>query len=183
MAVRAAPGDETAPVDEALLSAVHAAAVLGVLGYNHQHPAAALRLKALDIGNQKIHYIASESVLPASVQPAYALTNGWLALASSPDAIRRFAEAAPKPASLDGADFPLLRVSLKGWRSYVAERREPLAAILAEKNSMTVEETRKRLDDLLGALQFVDRLEVACRTGPGMAVVTLTVQTAQPLKK
>ena len=33
------------------------------------------------------------------------------------------------------------------------------------------------------AAEFVDRLEVACRTGPGLAAVTLTIQTAQPLKK
>lgn len=55
--------------------------------------------------------------------------------------------------------------------------------MLAEKNGLTVEETRKRLDDLIGALQFVDRLEVDCRADPGQAVVTLTIQTAQPLKK
>ena len=183
LAVRAAPGDETAPVDEALLSAIHTAALLGVLGYNRQHPAEPLRLKALEFGQQEIHFITGDRLLPAGVQPAYGLTNGWLALSSCPDAIRRFAEAAPKPAAPDGASFPLLRLSLKGWRSYVTDHREPLAAILAEKNGLTVEEMRKRLDDLVGALQFVDRLEVACRTGSGMAAVTLTIQTAQPLKK
>ncbi len=182
LAVRAAPGDDTAPVDQALLSAVHTAALLGVLGYNHGRPAEPLRLKSLAFGQQKIHYIACDSVLPAGVQPAYALTNGWLAFGSSPDAIRRFAEASPKPVPADAA-FPLLRVSLKGWRAYLKDRRQPLATALAEKNGLTVEETRKRLDDLTGALEFVDRLEVDCRTSPGQAVVTLTIQTARPLKK
>ena len=121
--------------------------------------------------------------MPPGVQPAYGLANGWMAFGSSPDVIRRFAETAPKPAADDGATFPLLRVSLKAWRVYLKERREPLAAALAEKNRLTVEETRKRLDELIGVLQFVDRLEIDCRTGPGLAVVTLTVQTAQPLKK
>ena len=41
LAVRVARGDDAAPVDEALLSAVHTAALLGVLGYNHDHPTAA----------------------------------------------------------------------------------------------------------------------------------------------
>ena len=182
LAVRAAPGDETAPVDQALLSAVHTAALLGVLGYNHGHPAAPLRLKSAEFGTQEIHYITGGDVLPPGVQPAYGLTNGWMAFGSSPDVIRRFAEASPKPAPADGG-FPLLRVSLKGWRAYLKDRRQPLATLLAEKNGLTVEETRKRLDDLIGALEFVDRLEVDCRTNPGQTVVTLTIQTAQPLNK
>ena len=38
LALRAAPGDETAPVDQALVSALHSWAVLAVLGHNRQHP-------------------------------------------------------------------------------------------------------------------------------------------------
>ena len=105
-----------------------------------------------------------------------------MAFGSSPDVIRRFTETSPRATPAD-ADFPLLRMSLKGWRAYLKDRRQPLATALAEKNGLTVEETRKRLDDLIGALEFVDRLEVDCRTNPGQAVVTLTIQTARPLKK
>ena len=183
LAVRAAPGDETAPADQALLSAVHAAAALTVLGHNHQAPKEPLRLKSATFHQQEIHYLSGDGVFPPGVQPAYALTNGWMTFASSPEVIRRFAEASPKAAVADGVSFPLLRASLKAWRVYLKERRDPLAAALAEKNQMTVEETRRRLDDLAGVLQFVDRLEIDCRTGPGLAVVTLTVRTAQPLKK
>ena len=51
LAVRAAPGDETAPVDQVLLSAVHTAALLGVLGYNHGRPdGSPLRLKTVGFG-------------------------------------------------------------------------------------------------------------------------------------
>ncbi|HBI46911.1 MAG TPA: hypothetical protein DDY78_29270 [Planctomycetales bacterium] len=183
LAIRAEPGDETAPVDQALLSAVHTAALAGVLSYNHQHAAEPLRLKSFVSNKQAIHYVDDGRVLPPGVQPAYGLTNGWMAFASSPDVFRRFTESAPKRAADDGAAFPLLRASLKGWRGYLTERREPLATALAEKNLLPVEEVRKRLDDLIGVLQFVDRLEIDCRTGPGLAVVTLTIQTARPLKK
>jgi hypothetical protein len=183
LAIRAAPGDETAPVDQALLSAVHTAALAGVLAYNHQHPAEPLRLKSVVSNKQEIHYVDDGRVLPPGVQPAYGLTNGWMAFASSPDVFRRFTESAPKRAADDGASFPLLRASLKGWRGYLTERREPLATALAEKNLLPVEDVRKRLDDLIAVLQFVDRLEIDCRTAPGLAVVTLTIQTARPLKK
>jgi hypothetical protein len=183
LAIRAAPGDETAPVDQALLSAVHTAVLGGVLAYNHQHPTEPLRLKSFLSNKQEIHYVDDGRLLPPGVRPAYGLTNGWMAFASSPEVFRRYMEAAPKAAVEDGTAFPLLRVSLKGWRAYLTERREPLATALAEKNQLTVEEMGKRLDDLIGVLQFVDRLEIDCRTAPGLAVVTLTIQTARPLKK
>ena len=87
------------------------------------------------------------------------------------------------PPAADGSTFPLLRVSVKAWRAYLMARREPLAAALAEKNHVSAAETREQLDEVIAVLQFVDRLQLDCRTGPGLAVVTLTVQTAQPLKK
>jgi hypothetical protein len=183
LAIRAEPGDDAAPVDQALLSAVHTVALAGVLAYNHQHPAEPLRLKSFLSIKQEIHFVADSRLLPTGVQPAYGLTNGWMAFASSPDVFRRFTEAAPKAVVEEGTAFPLLRVSLKGWRAYLTERSEPLAAALAERNQLTVEEMRKRLDDLVDVLQFVDRLEIDCRTAPGLAVVTLTIQTARPLKK
>ena len=75
-----------------------------------------------------------------------------------------------------------MRASLKGWREYLTERREPLATALAEKNQLTVPDMRKRLDDLIGVLQFVDRFEIDCRAAPGLTVLSLTIQTARPLK-
>ena len=183
LVVRVVRGDDAAPVDEALLSAVHFAASWATVGYNHDHPTAPLSLKSVVYNKQEIHYIVADPVLPPGVQPAYGLANGWLVFGSSPDVIRRFTDAKPKPPGDDDPTFPLLRVSVKAWRSYLKEHREALAAAMAERNQLTVEQTRQGLDDLLAALEFVDRLEIDCRTGPGLAVVTLTVQTAQPLRK
>jgi hypothetical protein len=183
LAVRAEPGDEVAPVDQALLSAVHTAALAAVLAYNRQHAVEPARLKSMVSNKQTIHYVEYGRVLPPGVQPAYGLTDGWMAIASSPDVFRRFTEAVPKAATEQGTAFPLLRVSLKGWREYFTERREPLATALAEKNQLTVPDMRKRLDDLIGVLQFVDKFEIDCRAAPGLTVVSITIQTARPLKK
>ncbi len=183
LSIRTAPGGETAPVDQALLSAVQTAVLAGVLAYNQQHPAEPMRVKSVVSSQQTIHYVDNVSFLPSGVRPAFALSDGWLAFASSPELLRHFIEAAPKAEAEDGKAFPLLRISLKGWRAYLAERREPLATALAEKNQLTAEEMGKRLDDLAGVLQLVDHLEVDCRGGPGLTVVTLSIQTAQPLKR
>lgn len=183
LAVRAEPGDEVAPVDQALLSAVHTAALAAVLAYNRRHAVEPARLKSVLSNKQTIHYVESAHALPPGIQPAYGLVNGWMAIASSPDVFRRFTEAAPKAAVEEGTAFPLLRASFKGWRDYLSERREPLATALAEKNQLTAPDMRKRLDDLIGVLQFVDKFEIDCRAAPGLTVVTLTIQTARPLKK
>ncbi len=183
LVVRIVQGDDTAPVDQALASAVQTSVLLGVLGYNHDHATEPLRLASAAYNHWEIHYLTGDRALPAGLQPAYSLVNGWLTFASTPDVIRRFADAKPPVAVDDGPTFPLLRISVKAWRAYLKERREPLAAALAQKNQLSAEEVRQRLDDLIGALQLVDRVEIDCRTRPGAAVVTLTVQTAQPLKK
>lgn len=183
LVIRTPPGDDAAPVDQALLSAVHTAALLAVVAYNHEHPTEPIRLKSVTVGGREVHFLAGEHVFPPGVQPAYALTNGWMVFASAPDVITRFAEAPAKPAAPDDAGYPVLRVSLKAWRAYLKDRHDALAAVLAEKNQLTVKEMGKRLDDLIGALEFVDRLEIDRRVGPAATVVTLTVQTARPLKK
>ncbi|HVS35441.1 MAG TPA: DUF3352 domain-containing protein [Gemmataceae bacterium] len=176
-------GDDAAPVDEVLLSTVHVAASWAVVNYNHDHPTQPVRLTATEYNKKEIHYLTGEGVFPVGVQPAYGLANGWLAFGSAPDVIRRFTDAKPKPPADDGSTFPLLRISVKAWRAYIKDHRDPLTLALAERNHLTPDEVRQGLDELLAAIQFVDRVEVNCRTGPGLTVLTLTVVTAQPLKR
>jgi hypothetical protein len=76
-----------------------------------------------------------------------------------------------------------VRVSVKDWRAYLEERREPVVQFLAEKNHVGRDDAARQLDDLLAGLQFVDRVELLQRCSPGQVIVTLSVQTAQALKK
>jgi hypothetical protein len=182
LAVRVAPGDETAPVDKALLSSVDFLANLAVLAYNKQHPDQQLSLKRSVHDKTEVRYLVSEKGLPPGVQPAFALAGGYLLLASSPDAIHRFA-AAPASAPDPSAPVPILRISAKAWRAYIGQRREALADVLAELNQLKRDEVLQRLDNVVAALQLVDRIEISHRSAPGQAIITLTVQTALPLKK
>jgi hypothetical protein len=54
---------------------------------------------------------------------------------------------------------------------------------MAERDKITNEEAAERLDNLLGVLHFVDRLEVRQRTAPGRTTLTIAVQPAFALKK
>jgi hypothetical protein len=180
--VRVPPGGEEAPADQALLSAVRTAALFAVLVNNQQHPDAPLRLKTLVVEKQEIYYLVGDKVFPAGLRPAFALKDGWLLFATSPEQIRSFA-IAPAPGAPRDGPAPILRVSFKAWRAYLKDREEPLAVALAERRGIDKNAARDEIEGMIAALQFVDRLEITQTARPGVVIATLTLQTAQPLKK
>jgi hypothetical protein len=179
-AVRVPPGDEEAPADQAIFSAVHTAALFAVLVNNRQHPDAPLRLKTETADKQEIYYLVGDKVFPPGLRPAFALKDGWLLFATSPEPIRAFALGPPATTS---GPAPILRISFKAWRAYLKDHADALAAALAERNGAGKDKVRADLDNLLAGLQFVDRLEITQTARPGVVIATMTVQTAQPLKK
>jgi len=76
-----------------------------------------------------------------------------------------------------------LRVSVKAWRDFLRQRREPLVAFLAEKDRLPPQEVASRLDNLLTALDFVDRIEVRRKSEPGQVILSLTVTPSRPLRR
>jgi hypothetical protein len=179
-ALRVRPGDKKPPVDRTMLDAINFYAGVAVLSQNQKKDAAPLSLKTVEQDKVEVKYL-SGGELPPGLQPAYALDNGYLLLASSPEAMRQFHNAAPaSPASSE--ETPLLRMSCMEIRRFVKERREPLAAAVAEKNQITKDDASKRLDVLLTVLDWVDRVELTQRPEKGQVTFTLRVQTALPLK-
>jgi hypothetical protein len=183
LAVRAGPGPKrAAPVDEAILLALHSYALLAVVGHNSQHkdPRDQMSLASVWQDKVKVHYLACNT-FPAGFQPSFALSDGYLVLASSPEAVRRFGAATrPVPAA---EEFSVMRLSLKELREYVKERRAELAKAVAEKNQLTQEEAERRLDGLLVGLEWVDRVEVTLRPSVGQVTWTMRVRMTQPLEK
>jgi hypothetical protein len=179
-ALRLGPGDPDAPLDKAVLSAISSAAVLLVVAHNSKNPEHPLALGTMKQDKQEVKFLSGEGVFPPGVRPALSLREGYLVLASSPEALLRFRPSGPAPGP--GADVPLLRVSLKDCRTYLRQRRDPLAAALAAKEEVSREEALRHLDAVLSALRFIDRVELRHRTQGGRAVFTLLVRPAQPLK-
>lgn len=180
-ALRVLPGPPGASVDRALLSAVNGSAMFAVFAFNQQHPDRPLSLQT-DKESPRIKFLQGERCFPPGLQPAFSLQGGYLVLATSLEIVRRFGiptAAAEGPT----APFPLLRVSFKDCRAYLKDRREPLAAALAEKNNVSKEEAGKWLDGVREGLQLIDRLELRQRTTPGQVTFTLALRPAQPLKK
>jgi hypothetical protein len=177
-AVKVAAGEASDPVDRALEGGVLLGAQLAVLGNNKTHPDRPIRLRAVTLDGVKVRYLEGEGTFPAGIRPAFALKAGHLVLASSPDEVARFKLAAV-PA---GGTVPLLRLSLKDLRRYLKQRREDLAGIVASRDNLPKEKALEKIDGLTAVLQFFDRIQLTQKTVTGQLTLTLTVQTAQPLK-
>jgi hypothetical protein len=135
-------------------------------------------------GSREVKYLVNDNGFPPGFRPALALHEGYIVLASSPEVLNRFADKFKADAAAKATDeVPLLRASLKELRRWLTERRDVLTPIFAEQNKLTKEEAQQRMTALLAGLEFVDRLEIGHRTSAGQVVFTLTLQTAQPLRK
>ena len=177
-ALRLSAGDKAAPVDQGILTQLKFFVDLAVFGHGQRFPDKPIVLKTTTFDKQDVRYLESDA-LPPGVRPAFALKDGFLVLAGTPEQIGRFVS----PSAAPEGPAPLLRVSFKAWRGYLTTRRAALEKMLAEKEDLQPDEARARIDGVLTALEFVDRLEVRHQAGKGHAVLSVVLQTAQPLRK
>ena len=96
------------------------------------------------------------------------------------------ADDRPKPELLDtkagsppasDADVPLMRLALQGWSSYLRTYRGPVAAYLADAYTLKAAEAEARIERILEGLDLFDGVEVAQRTAPGRATITIRLKT------
>lgn len=179
-AVRVRPTTSGKPVEQTLLDALNAFANLAVLDYNSKHEDR-LELKTVQQDKVEVKYFVNDQQFPPGLQPAYALKDGYLVVASSPEVLRRFRIAAAPPP--EAGDVPLARWSLTAVRGYFKSQREALIAASAAKDSISKEEAARRLDGLAAGLQFIDHIELTQRPSPGQVILTLRIKPNQPLRK
>ncbi len=179
--LRLSPGEKDERLGPALVSAIQSYALLAVLGYNRQNPDK-LTLKIVAHDKTEIKYLANSKLFPPGLEPAFALHDGYLAFASSPEAIRQFGLAVPRKGNLKAGEVPILRISTRDLRKFINDYREPLTATIAEKNQISKEQASQQLEKFLFALEPVDRLELSQRSLAGQLTLSLRVRPAQPLK-
>jgi hypothetical protein len=179
--LRLRPGGEGAPVEQRVLDGLDFAARLAVLGYNSQRTGQ-LRLRRLVQDGVEMRVIDGEH-LPPGLQPAFAWKGGYLVLASTPEAVRRFVPStqAELPAAPD-AEVPLVRLALQGWAGYLRTYRGPVAGYLADAYKLPATDVEARIDRLLEGLDLFDGVEVMQRTAPGRATVTVRLKTLPRLE-
>src|SRR5262249_17825008 len=179
LALRVRPRETPPYATQSLSAALTGLAQAAVIDHNGKH-AQRMTLKTQVQDRIEVKYLAGAAHLPAGLEPAFALKDGYLVVASSPDRIRRFEATAASPPA---GRVPLRRISLKEVRRYVEARRPELAAALAEHGKSASKDVEKQLDELLLGLRAFDRLEVSQRTAEGLVALTLRVRMALPLKK
>jgi hypothetical protein len=178
LALRMTRGSEETATDQAILDVLRSWAQFAVLANNFQNKNRPIRLRTIEIDRQKVRYLEGEALGP-SLKPAFGLKGAYLLLTSSPELIRRFSlTEAPKPGPV-----PLLRISFKGWRTWLAERHESLSQVLAEREAIPPAEARRRLDKLRSSLELVDRLELRQQMSENQVTFTLQIQPSRPLRK
>ncbi len=165
------PGGGTEPVDAALLRALQQFAGLAVLDHNRKNPAAPIRIETVQQGKVAVRVLVGDKVFPAGVRPAAALKDGFLVLASSPEAIARFAPHDGPAAAKDEA--PLLRVSPPALAAMLRARREPVLQGMRAKDHISAAEAERRLDQLLGLLELFESVTLSQHGEPGQASWTL----------
>jgi hypothetical protein len=173
-ALRVQAGPDKAPVDRALFKGLNTLASLAVFGYNNERHPGKLRLESAMQDQVEIKYLTNDKEFPRGVKPAFALKQGYLLLASSPEGVREFRSR--KDGVSENAAMPLLRVSLRAWGKFLKERRETVIRHLAASDGISRKKASQQIDGLLWGLELLDRLELTQRTGAGQVTWTLAVR-------
>jgi hypothetical protein len=174
--LRLRPGENGIPVEQRVLDGLDFGARLAVLAYNAQQ-LGALRMRSVMQDGIEVRVIDGDH-LPVGLQPSFAWKDGYLVLASTPEAVRRFqAPSGPDVRGEDGAEVPLVRLALQGWAGYLRTYRGPVAASLADACKLTPGEANAHIDRWLEGLDLFDTIELTQRATAGRATLTLRLKT------
>ena len=173
LAVR--PGSGKIAVDRTLINGIRLFADWAVLWYNLKNPEP-IRLKKLDQNGIEIQYVANDKVFPSGLQPAFALKDGYLLLASSPEAIGQF-QKSTQPEFTRG-ETPLVDLSLRELAQFLKARRQKVIGFLSSQNQITEETAGQFFDGLMTAFDLFDQLLLSERRQPGQVTWTLRLGNA-----
>jgi hypothetical protein len=118
------------------------------------------------------------------LEPAFAYKDGYLLVASSPDAIRSFGRAGSSdPVGASAREVPLLRLSFAALGQFLKDRQEALTPYLAEKGHLTPAEVSRRIQKLLDGIALFDRVDLMHYSADSQHSLIVRVRTTQPLRK
>jgi hypothetical protein len=143
------------------------------VAYNASH---ADQIEIVD-GEDGITSLVNETGFPPGFQPSYAFKHGYLVVASSPLAVRRFQQ--PKAAT---GEAMLMRISGIAIRSYLQTHREQLAKFLAANGHGDTKGLLQQFEQAAAVLEIIDRIELVSRGDDTGLRLVARVRLAKPLK-
>jgi hypothetical protein len=163
-------------IDTALVRGAEVLAGLAILDYNRNNPNARIQLKSKTQDKIEIKYLDGDSAFPPGLRPACALKDGYLLLATSPEAIGDFrAPPANAPAMKEA---PMIRLSTREVARLLDQRRAHIVASLTDRQQMSDKEARKNLDDVIAVLNLFDQLTLSQHGADGQASWSLRLTPA-----
>ena len=171
-------GDEA---EKQWLQALEQLAFLLRFNYNRTHPAGdQIRIVDVKQDGVMVKCIVNDKTFPVGFQPGFALKNGYLLIASSPESIGRFRVTAP---GVNPDEIAMVRLSLTSLRKYVGVHRAGVEKFLADTNQTTPAAIRDKLDAFLSVMELFDRVELVQQSGNQFATLKVRCRMVEPLKK
>lgn len=171
--IRDKAGDED--YGPGLVKTMQVLANAGVKDYNRKHKDQ-IALKSEVQGGVEVHFLVNDAKFPKGFRPAFALKDGYLVLASSPEALARFTKQSETPAP--DRVCPLMKLSFKQLSALVKERKDTIVALLAEKRKLQPAAAAKRFETLVWGLDLFESAELVQRTDGDRVAWVLRVRTA-----
>ncbi|MBX9680277.1 MAG: DUF3352 domain-containing protein [Gemmataceae bacterium] len=176
-ALRMDRGKGEAAVDQAMVKSLQVVVGFSLFDWNRKQKTP-IRLRTKKQDGAEIHYLSHDKQFPPGFQPAFGLKDGYLLLATAPEAFTRFRAATPPPSD----EAPIARLSPALAGKLLAQHRDTAVAALVERQSMTQEAARERIDALQTTLALFERIAVSQSIQEGQLVWTVRITPAAVAK-
>jgi hypothetical protein len=114
-----------------------------------------------------VKYLRSDKLFPAGFQPAAALKDGFMLLATSPDAIAGFRVTQALPQQTKEA--MLMRISAPGLATLLEQRRDHIVSSLTDKQQMTKAQATRNLENVVSLLNLFENVTLSQHGEHGQA--------------
>ncbi|MCU0703010.1 MAG: hypothetical protein MUF18_03365 [Fimbriiglobus sp.] len=178
--VRPAGGTDDA-IGQAVMGAVDGVMHAVRIEHNRKHPADDqfhLTEDRTDGGTMKV--LRNDRSLPAGVRPTYGLRGDFFVLATTSEAMKRFA---PPKADSPVKPAPLVRLNAGKLAEYLTVRGGDLAGVLTAWGGDKPDKVKSDLADFAAVLELFETLELH-HTGDGKKMsLSVVAKPAKPLRK
>ena len=163
-------------MDQSIYQGIQLFAGLSLLDFNRCHPNEPMALRTVLQDKIEVKYLAHDTAFPPGVQPACALKNGYLLLATNPEAVANFRDAI-SPLAKNG-EAPVLRISSKELAKALRQYRLAIAEHIADQNHISKIAAAQGLDQALSVLDLLGLVEITHTGGSGQFALILRIHPA-----
>jgi hypothetical protein len=163
------------PADQAIYKALQFFVNIGLFEHNRTHDQP-IQLRTLQQGPVEIKHLANDELFPAGFQPALALKDGYLMLATSPAAVAAFKR---HDQATHGDDVPLVRFAPAELAQSMRQHRSKLIEHTVQKQNVARAAAEQQLDQLTQVLDVFERATLSLRVQSDQIAWVLRVHMAR----